>query len=315
MQYTDLIKAKEKVSKLSIGTWAISGRDNFGKVDRDEAIKAIRLAIDMGVNHIDTAPVYGNGYAEQAVGEALADGYRDKVLISTKFGMVPNAMQRMTRDSSFKNIMREVESSLMNLKTDHIDFYFVHWPDLNTPLRETMTALNLLKEMGKIRYIAVSNFSLEQIEEASKYADIVVHQPEFSMVNFKNKDLIDEAYKRGIQAFTYGSLGAGILSGKFRTLPQFEPGDTRITFYDYFKEPKFSKIQELLKVMDKVAEKHHKTCAQIALNWNTSYAGVATSLCGITNCEYAKENCAAFDFEFDSEDLGLLNEAVEKLSQ
>ena len=135
------------------------------------------------------------------------------------------------------------------------------------------------------------------------------------MVNFKNKELIDETYKRGIQAFTYGSLGAGILSGKFRTLPQFEPGDTRITFYDYFKEPKFSKIQELLKVMDKVAEKHHKTCAQIALNWNTSYAGVATSLCGITNCEYAKENCAAFDFEFDSEDLGLLNEAVEKLSQ
>ena len=314
MQYTELAKVEEKVSKLSVGTWAISGRDNFGKVDRSRAIEAIRLAVDMGVNHIDTAPVYGNGYAEQAVAEAIK-GIRDKVLISTKFGLVPNALKRMEKDASFKNIMREVESSLMNLKTDHIDFYFVHWPDPNTPIAETMNALNLLKKMGKIRYICVSNFNIDEINEASKYADIVVHQPEFSMVNTQNKELIDRAYELGIQAFTYGSLGSGILSGRYRTIPSFAEGDTRTTFYDYFKEPKFSKIQKLLEVMDSVAHKHEKTCAQIAINWNCRYPGVATSLCGLTDVEHVLENCGAFDFVLDEDDLRVLDEAIKKLGE
>lgn len=313
MQYTSIIEGKEKISKLSIGTWAISGRENFGKVDRNEAIQAIQCAIDNGVNHIDTAPVYGNGYAEQAVGEAIRHR-RDKVLISTKFGLVPNAFTRMKRDASFQNIIREVESSLQNLKTDHIDYYFVHWPDVNTPLQETMTALNLLKKMGKIRYIAVSNFSIEQIEEARKYADIAVHQCEFSMVNPTNKALIDKASARGIPAFTYGSMGAGILSGKYRTLPNFAADDTRVTFYDYFKEPKFTKIQALLRVMDTVAEKHGKSCAQVALNWNAHYPGVASALCGVTDSKHVKEDCAAFDFQLEEEDLRMLSEAIDQVN-
>ena len=113
-----------------------------------------------------------------------------------------------------------------------------------------MSALADLKRMGKIRYVGVSNFTQEQIEEAEKYLTVDVQQPPFSMVERQYEQLMRWGASRGIDSMTYGSMGAGILSGKYRDTPDFEPGDLRLTFYDYFREPKFSKIQELLKQMD-----------------------------------------------------------------
>ncbi len=312
MRYKHLSRADVDISQFTIGTWGLSGTNNFGAFDRNEAIKAIRVAIDNGVNHIDTAPVYGNGYSEQLVGEALQGGYREKVLVSTKFGLCPNVLTRAGRNASFANIMREVQSSLMNLKTDYIDFYFVHWPDLNTPIAETMSALNLLKQMGKIRHIGVSNFSIEQIEEAEKYGQIDVIQNQYSMVTQSNRELMEWAYERGIDTFTYGSLGSGILAGVYRELPHFEKGDTRVTFYDYFKEPKFSKIMNLLKVMDQVAEKHQCPVAQVAINWSTQTPFVATALIGVLKPEEAIENCGSFSWKLDDEEIQLLNETIIK---
>lgn len=171
----------------------------------------------------------------------------------------------MRHDTSFKAVIREVESSLMNLKTDVIDFYFIHWPDPDTPIAETMSALNLLRNAGKIRFLGVSNFSREQIQEAEKYGKIDVQQLQFSMVHPKHKALIEWGSKQGIDAFTYGSLGSGILSGKYRTLPEFKPG----RYADYVlrllqNEPKFSKIQKLLAVMDEIAARRQCPVSQVA---------------------------------------------------
>ena len=168
MRYKHFNNANVDVSLLAVGTWAIGGK-NYGQVNRAEAIGAIRKMIENGVNLVDTAPVYGNGAAEMIVGEALEKIARDKVLISTKFGLVTSAYTGDARDASYKNVMREVESSLRNLRTDYIDFYFIHWPDSNTPIDETMAALENLKKMGKIRFIGVSNFTEEQILEAEKF--------------------------------------------------------------------------------------------------------------------------------------------------
>jgi aryl-alcohol dehydrogenase-like predicted oxidoreductase len=297
------------VSSFAVGTWAIGGQ-NFGPVNRQDSIAAIRAAIDGGVNLVDTAPVYGNGYAEQVVGDALADGYREKVLISTKFGLEPNIFTHIRNNAGFDDVVREVESSLTNLHTDHIDFYFVHWPDPNTPIAETMQALNMLKEMGKIRYIGVSNFSEEQIEEAQKYGVVDVQQPPYSMVNQKAKKLIEWGYEKGIDSFTYGSMGAGILSGKYREDPHFADNDIRMTFYDYFKEPKFSKIQRLLKVMDEIAEAHGKPVSQVAMNWQTQKEYVATALVGVKNPKQAEENCSAFDWSLTDEEIRVLDDKI-----
>lgn len=311
MRYKHFQNAGVDVSELAVGTWAIGG-DNYGPVDREASIQAIRTMIDNGVNLVDTAPCYGNGYSEKVVGEALAGGYRDKVLISTKVGLVtsPNGYDR---DSSFKNIMREVESSLYNLKTDHIDFYFVHWPDMNTPFAETMSALELLRKQGKIRFIGVSNFTTEMIEECEKCGKVDVQQPPFSMVDRTFTDLMKWGAARGIDSMTYGSMGAGILSGKYRTTPDFPEGDTRLTFYDYFREPKFSKVQELLKVMDGIAEAHGKPVGQVALNWSTQKDYVGCALVGVRSDAHAIENCSAYDWSLTDEEIATLDAKLDEL--
>lgn len=312
MRYKRFKNADVDVSVMAVGTWAIGGA-NYGAVNRADSIKAIRTMIDGGVNLIDTAPCYGNGASEMIVGEAISEIPRDKVLISTKFGLITDYYTGgYIKNATYKNCMREIESSLMNLGTDYIDFYFVHWPDVNTPIDETMAALMMLKKQGKIRYIGVSNFSEEQILEAEKYGQIDVQQPPYSMVNRKFEDLMKWGYEKGIDSMTYGSLGSGILTGAIREMPNFAPDDLRLTFYDFYKEPTFSKIMNFLKTMDKIAEAHNVPVAQVALNWSTQKEFVGTALCGVRNEAEAKENCAAFDWSLSVDEMKLLDDELEK---
>ena len=313
MRYKKFQSAGVEVSSLGVGTWALGG-GNYGAVDKEGAIQAIRAMLEEGVNLIDTAPCYGNGASERIVGEALEGIKREEVLLSTKFGLAPSIYNRgYVRDGSYKNVMREVESSLMNLKTDYLDFYFVHWPDEKTPIGETMAALADLKRMGYIRDVGVSNFSREQVEEAEQFLKLDVQQPLFSMVDQTYTDLMRWGMTRGIDTMTYGSMGAGVLSGKYRTVPEFDKKDTRLNFYDTFREPKFSKIQELLKVMDEIAEGHGCPVGHVALNWSTQKEFVGTALVGVRSVEHAKENCSAFTWELTQEEMTRLDRKLEEL--
>ena len=312
MRYKQYQNAGVKVSELGIGTWALGGV-NFGKVDRQGAISAIHEMIDNGVNLIDTAPVYGNGASEQIVGEALREIPRDQILISTKTGIAPRYPFGTVKNLSYAEIMREVQSSLMNLKTDYLDFYFCHWPDVTTPIEETMDALNHLKKEGAIRFIGVSNFSMEQIGEVQKYGQIDVQQPPFSMVDTSSLEVIKWGYERGIDSMTYGSLGAGILSGAIRSIPKYDEKDFRVTFYDFFREPKFSKTMELLKTMDQMAEKYGRTVAEVAINWSTQKPYVGSALIGARDVRHAKNNCQAFEWELAKDDIRLLDDELARL--
>ncbi len=313
MRYKKYARAGVEVSELAVGTWAI-GAENYGEYDRKEAFLAIREMLDRGVNLIDTAPCYGNGTAEKFVGALLEEIPREKVLISTKVGLAPDIHTRgYRRDGSYKNVMREIESSLMNLGTDYIDFYFVHWPDEQTPISETMAALAELKRKGYIRYVGVSNFSKEQIEEAEKILPIDVQQPPYSMVDRRFEELMKWGIGCGISSMTYGSMGGGILSGKMRTIPNYDAGDIRMTFYDTFREPKFSKIMELLKVMDGIAEKHQATVSEVALNWSTQQEFVTTALVGVRSRKHVEENCASFEWMLEAEELCAISSKIIKL--
>ena len=312
MRYKHFKNADVSVSALAVGTWAIGGQ-NYGQVDRSDSVRAIRTMIDQGVNLVDTAPCYGNGASEKIVGEALRGIPRDQILISTKFGLITDVYSgEYIKHASYKSVMREVESSLMNLETDYIDFYYVHWPDVNTPIDETMAALNTLKKQGKIRFIGVSNFSEEQILAAEEYADIDVQQPPYSMVNQKFTGLMKWGYERGIDSMTYGSLGSGILA--IRTMPDFKPGDMRLTFYDFFREPVFSKIMEFLKTMDRIAEGHGVPVAQVALNWSTQKEFVGTALCGVRNEQEAAQNCKAFEWKLAEDEIAALDQELVRLN-
>ena len=300
------------ISALAVGTWAIGGQQ-WGDVNEKDSIDAIRAMIDGGVNLVDTAPIYGNGHSEEVVGKALENGYREKVFLATKFSISNDENGAVINNGSYENAIWECEQSLKRLNTDHIDIYIMHWPDPATPVEVTMKALADLKKSGKIRFIGVSNFDRNLIEEAQKVVRIDFLQPPYSMVEESQKELLAWCETQGIGTMTYGSLGAGILTGAIRELPDWEENDFRYTFYDYFKNPKFSKIMELLKVMDKIAQVRNKPLAQIAINWSTQKSYVSTAICGVRDPQQAYENCATFDWELTGEEMELIDSEIERL--
>lgn len=310
MRYKMLEKAGVEVSSLAIGTWAIGG-DSYGEVNEKDSIEAIRTMIDNGVNILDTASSYGAGHSEEVVGKALKDGYRDKVLVATKFG-VP-FFKDYENDGSYENCIKECEGSMQRLGVDYLDFFLMHWPDPNTPLEETMRALADLKQQGKIRFAGVSNFSKEQIIEAQKYVQIDVIEPPYSMVNQSAKELMQWCAAQGIGSLTYGSLGAGILTGTIRELPKYDKDDMRYEFYDFFVEPKFSRVQELLKTLDIVAEAHNKPVAQVAINWSTQKDYVHAALCGVRNAAEAIQNCQTFEWSLTEDEMKMIDDKLDEM--
>ena len=312
MRYKHVGNAGIDISALAVGTWAIGGQQ-WGDVNEKDSIDAIRAMIAGGVNLVDTAPIYGNGHSEEVVGKALENGYREKVFLATKFSISNDENGAVINNGSYENAIWECEQSLKRLNTDHIDIYIMHWPDPATPVEVTMRALADLKKSGKIRFIGVSNFDRNLIEEAQKVVRIDFLQPPYSMVEESQKELLAWCETQGIGTMTYGSLGAGILTGAIRELPDWEENDFRYTFYDYFKNPKFFKIMELLKVMDKIAQVRNKPLAQIAINWSTQKSYVSTAICGVRDPQQAYENCATFDWELTGEEMELIDSEIERL--
>lgn len=312
MRYKQFGNTDMNVSALTVGTWAIGGA-NWGKSNKADSIAAIHAMMDNGVNMIDTAPGYNFGESERIVGEAIK-GRRDKIYITTKTGVYNDVEKGFVKDCRRETVFRLCDESLRNLQTDYVDLMVIHWPDIehNAPFEETMKALEDLKKAGKIRYAGVSNFNREQIEEVQKYGVISAFQPPYSMVNRSQEELMKWTSQNGIANMTYGSLGAGILTGAIRTLPKFEPGDMRVEFYDFFKEPKFSKIMKLLGVLDKIAENHKASVAQVAVNWNSQKDFVNTSLCGVRRVEEANEDCKGFEWSLTDHEINLIDKAIEE---
>jgi aryl-alcohol dehydrogenase-like predicted oxidoreductase len=173
-----------------------------------------------------------------------------------------------------------------------------------------MDAMNGLKAQGKIRHIGLSNFSIPQMEEAAQYAEIGAIQPPFSMVEQSALDIMKWAEAHNIGCMTYASLGAGILGGKIRKLTDFGRGDVRGGFYDYFKEPKFSKVMQLLEVMDDIADNRGVTHAQIAINWVVQKSYAHTALTGVRTSAHAADNCGAAEWTLSANDMQLLDTKV-----
>ncbi|TMC27418.1 MAG: aldo/keto reductase [Chloroflexi bacterium] len=203
-------------SRIGLGTWAIGGW-MWGGTHEAESIATIRAAIERGVTLIDTAPAYGFGRAEEIVGKALAEGgLRDKVLIATKVGLAWHN-RAVYRDSRAARIHQEVEESLGRLRTDVIDLYQVHWPDLETPLEETARALEDLRRHGKIRAIGVSNYSPGQMNHFRAFARLDAVQPPYNLFEREIEGgVLPYAARTGLTVLSYGALCRGLLSGRMR---------------------------------------------------------------------------------------------------
>jgi aryl-alcohol dehydrogenase-like predicted oxidoreductase len=309
MKYRKFGNSGIEVSVVGLGTWPL-GNDFFGEVDEADGIRTIQRAIDLGVNLIDTSPAYGRHYeAETAVGKALR-GRRDKAVISTKFG-VQRIFGEYVRCLSPSVVQVELESSLKRLDTDHIDIYFIHWPDLNFGIEGALDLLAKFKKEGKIRAGAVSNFSVEQMETAIEKAQISGIQPSASLFDRSNFDngVIPFAKEKNLGIMTYGSLGGGILTGAFEKPPVVSDKELRSFFYDFFTEPKWGKCNKVIDVLRGIAGARGVSVAEVSINWVLAQPGVSTALIGTTKPENLEKNAKAADWELSAEELKKINDS------
>jgi len=308
MEHRRLGKSELNVSAIGLGTWAIGGKF-WGHTDESAAIAAIQRAIDSGINLIDTAPIYGDGHSEEMVGKAVK-GRRHQVVIATKCGVrLKEAM--LVNDLTPKSIRKEVEVSLKLLGTDVIDLYQCHWPDPNTPIEDTMAEMAKMKTEGKIRAIGVSNFDAALLKKAQKVVQLASNQVQYSLLNHDiEKELIPFCLEQDIGILTYGPMGGGILSGKYKQKPKFEEGDARSFFYNYYQEPQWTKVQALLKEMEKIAARHGKPVAHVAINWVRQQPGITSALVGARSPQQAEANAAAGSWQLSAEELSGINKTV-----
>ena len=318
MKYKKFGNTGLELSQLALGTWALSG--DMGTIDDKAAFETIDAMIDCGCNFIDTAPTYGRGAAEELLGKALkANGKRDEVTLLTKCGIrwpegPKDFSKGSIRDSSYDSIMKQIDQSLERLQTDHIDIYLIHWPDVNTPIEETVRALEDMKKAGKIRFTGVSNFEEPLLSQVYDLNALDVIQYEYNALNRSREGILKEYSEKGVGTMGYGSLGGGILTGTIREIPSFDAHDARSGFYGrFFKEPMFSKVMEMLKVADVIANERKVSVAEIFLNWALKHDFINTLLTGVTSPETAKINTAAMNWELSDEEFALLNKALDKL--
>lgn len=252
---------------------------------------------------------------EKSSGKVEIEFVQVKREAAESYTKVIEAFEKENPDIVIKqNVVPDAQEVLMTrASSDSLPDMMNHWPtDAQFVQFEDEGLLLDLSEKGYIRYVGVSNFTAEQIKEAEQYIQIDVQQPLYSMVDRGFEDLMSWGYDRGIDSMTYGSMGAGILSGKIRSVPSFEKNDLRLNFYDVYKEPKFSKIMELLKVMDSIADGHNVPVGQVALNWSTQKEYVGTALVGVRSIEHADENCKTFDWKLTEEEMKILDSKIEE---
>ncbi|WP_406498012.1 aldo/keto reductase [Streptomyces sp. NBC_01604] len=296
------------VSRIGLGAMTMAGTyTTGGGLDDAESIRTIHRALDLGVTHIDTAEIYGPFHSEEVVGKAVR-GRRDDVVLATKFGLVSHAGDGPgVIDSSAGNVKTAVEGSLKRLGTDHIDVYYQHRVDPNTPVEETVGALAELVAEGKVRHIGLSEAGPETIRRAHAVHPVAALQTEYSLWT---RDVEDEILpllrELGIGFVPYSPLGHGLLTGQIRTVDDFAADDWRKT------NPRFTgeNFQRNLRIVDEVqaiGAEIGATPAQTALAWLLTRGDDIAPIPGTRRVSRVEENTAADGIELSAAQLDRLN--------
>ncbi len=326
MEYRRLGTSELEVSRVIFGAWAVGGWF-WGGTDDEQAVAAIHRAIQLGINTIDTAPMYGFGHSERIVGQAIK-GRRDEVVLATKCGMVWDRQEGQrffeTEDDKgnpclvYRNlkkdsILREIDLSLERLGVDCIDLYQCHWPDSTTPPKETMAALSRLLEEGKIRAIGLSNFTAEMIEECRRYGPVHSDQPPYSMLSRGIEgDVLPYCAANGVSVIVYSPLQQGLLTGKVTMDRKFAKGDQRRS-KAWFKPHNRRRMLEFLDTIRPIAGAHGKSLAQLAINWCLCQEGVTATIVGARRADQVEENAGGAGWKLTADEMAQINGLLEEL--
>ncbi|MHB1582855.1 MAG: aldo/keto reductase [Acidimicrobiales bacterium] len=312
MRYRQLGGSGLTVSELGLGC------NNFGmRIDADASAAVVRAALEHGITHFDTAHSYGGGRSEEYLGAALG-GRRDEVVIATKFG---SPRQRAASDpapGSRANVLRSCETSLRRLGTDHIDLYYLHFPDPATPLDETLAALDDLVRHGKVRYVATSNMAGWQVAEAQHLAGRdhlsrpVACQVEWSLLERDvEREVVPACRHYGVGIVPYFPLASGLLTGKYRRGADFPP-DSRLgsgpSFAAMATDERFDRVDELRAV----AGQQGTSLLSLALGWLLAHDGVPSVLAGATSPEQVAANVAAVERPLPADLVAHVTEVLDR---
>ncbi|KII77120.1 aldo/keto reductase [Vibrio renipiscarius] len=307
-------------SAVGFGCWAIGG--TWNNVTDDESIRAIKTAIDTGINFFDVAPVYGKGHAETVLGQALKTEKRESIIIATKCGLPwsQDERRKTRKDLTKASIFKEIDDSLTRLQTDYIDLYQVHWPDPNTPISETADALAELKKQGKIRHVGVSNYSLDMTREMMAGVEVATFQGLYNLLeqNPEHYHNIPLQYRTREEALPfckahdmkylpYSPLMQGLLTGTLMRSGNWDENDDRRNnpkLNGEAFEPYFNCVEEL-KVLAKEA---NIPLAHLAIHWLVAQDEVGPVIAGAYTQEQVRDNAA---FVQSTSSIELLKRAEE----
>ncbi len=303
-------KSNLEISSVGLGAWAIGGPWEWGWSDQndDDSVNTIHKALDSGINWIDTAPIYGFGHSEEIIGQVLKETSH-KPFIFTKCGFFWGEDKKEFPSLKRDTILKEVDNSLMRLGIDAIDLYQIHWPNPEQDIEEAWETLAEIKETGKIRYIAVSNFSAEQMKRIANIAPLTSNQPPYSLIARRvEKEILPYCQENNIGVLCYSPMGSGMLTGKMtRERAANLPHDDWRNKKSDFKEPKLSRNLELVGLLRSIGEEHHVNPGAVAIAWTLANSAVTASIVGLRKPQQVQDALDGGNLELSLTELDTIN--------
>jgi aryl-alcohol dehydrogenase-like predicted oxidoreductase len=298
------------ITRVGYGAWAIGGSGwqfAWGSQDDNDSIAAIHRALELGVNWIDTAAVYGLGHSEEVVGSALKSWRGSRPYVFTKCGLRGDAKGEVQKVLNPDSIRREVEDSLRRLSVDVIDLYQIHWPpDPDSPeLEEGWSTLADLKREGKVRWIGVSNFDVQQLRRAQTIAPATSLQPRYSLVHREIEDeILPYCLSEGIGVIVYSPMASGLLTGAMtRERAARLPGDDWRKGHPDFTEPNLTHNLALVERTRAIANRDNRSVGEVAIAWTLGHPAVTGAIVGARNAQQAEGVMRAGEFHLTDKEV------------
>ena len=296
------------ITPVGFGAWAIGGGGwafGWGSQDDADSVAAIRDALDLGVNWIDTAAVYGLGHSEEVVAKAL-DGVTNRPYVFTKCGRVWDDQRQIGKRLKAASVRAECEASLKRLRVDVIDLYQIHWPEPDEDVEEGWAEVAKLRAEGKVRWIGVSNFSVEQLKRAAAIAPVVSLQPPYSMLRREvEAEILPHCLANDIGVIAYSPMASGLLTGAWshERLAGLPADDWRKAKNPLFQEPRFSRHLRLVEVLTEIGREHGRTAGEVAIAWVLRQPAVTAAIVGARKAGQLGELIGAAEFRLGEPEL------------
>jgi len=310
MQTRKLGNSDLQITRVGYGAWAIGGSGwqfAWGSQDDNESITALHRALELGVNWIDTAAVYGLGHSEEVVGRALKSWHGSRPYVFTKCGLRWDAQGEVQKVLSADSIRSEVEDSLRRLSVDVIDLYQIHWPPDpdSAKLEEGWSTLADLKREGKVRWIGVSNFDVQQLRRAQSIAPVTSLQPRYSLVHREIEDkILPYCLSEDIGVIVYSPMASGLLTGAMTRVRAAKlPADDWRRRDPDFTEPNLSHNLALVERLRAVANRHNRSVGEVAIAWALGHPAVTGAIVGARNARQAEGVMRASDLHLNEDDV------------